>query len=766
MAYLLTYGDGALFDPYTDDVVYDAELTAKSNNPDYLDFTVPRGHALYGSVRERGELVRLSWDGVSLFVGEVESIDVDMEGNKEVSCVGALGWLNDTVVRPYSTVTGEQPNTAPSSVDGLFRWYVEQHNAHMLDSRKRFAVGANQGYALDGNNHVYRSSKQLPSTWDEISDKILDDLGGYVTVGYGDVLTLNLYADVHETNAQVIDLGVNITDFSSKTDAADMYTAVRPEGADVDGAAVTVAGLPDGAQGEGVYKQGDAVYAADAVSRYGYREYAYSNTDCETAESLLASAITKLQALMSPTVTVTVKAVDLALYMEGYDHLKVGQAVRVRSALHGVDEYLMVSSVVVDLQDPGNTEYTLGAEYSTLTGQQSSYLKSQTANINKALDTATAMSADAKAAAKDAADASTAAQTAAESAESAAQTAGKAVTTVTVEYAVGDAQAAPESGWGTATPTRSEGQTVWMRTVTATAEGATSTSEPAPVTGDAGDQGPQGADGKSPTATVTKSGTTATITVNNTDGTSTTATVSDGEKGEKGDAGAKGDQGPKGDAGVDGASVAAVKLQYAICDSSTTAPASSWQDSVPDWQTGCYIWQRSVTTIEAADGSTTEQYGDAALFGVMNSLAGTVDGHTTQITQMGDQIVTKASKESVTTQVNSAVQQTADELSATIQTVSDTVAAQGTVTGNVSSYMTFADPTGGSPQLTIGTTSSDMKTVITNDQMRFEQSDGTALLTVDGSSSSVTARNLVMGDYQWQTPGAGRIQLVYVGGSS
>jgi hypothetical protein len=247
----------------------------------------------------------------------------------------------------------------------------------------------------------------------------------------------------------------------------------------------------------------------------------------------------------------------------------------------------------------------------------------------------------------------------------------------------------------------------------------------------------------------------------------TGATGAQGPQGEKGDTGATGAQGEKGDTGATGAtgaSVTAVELQYAICDSSTTAPTSSWQDSVPDWQTGKYIWQRSVTTIKAASGTATTQYGDAVLYGVMNSIAETVDGHTTQITQMGDQITTKASKEDVTTQVNSVVKQTADELSATIQTVSETLTAQGTVTGNVSSYMTFADPAGGSPQLTIGTTSSDMQTVITNDQMRFEQSDGTALLTVDGSTSSVTARNLVMGDYQWQTPAAGRIQLVYVGG--
>jgi hypothetical protein len=431
MAYRITYGGRDLFDPYTDDVVYDAKLTAKSNNPDYLDFTVPLGHDLYGEVEGRGEVVELSWGGTVLFRGEVESIDVDTEGNKEVACTGALGWLGDTVVRPYSTIVNEQPLCAPSNVDGLFQWYVDQHDEHIMDDRRRFIVGVNQGAALDANNYVYRSSEQLPTTWDEISDKILDSLGGYVTVDYTEPTTVNLYADVHETNAQVIDFGVNITDFSSKTDTGDMYTAVRAVGkapekdegdeSEDEEPAPTLADLPDQCVEGTIWKRGDVVYDAAQVERYGYREYAYSDNDCTTAAGLLASAVKKLKALMSPTLTVTVKAVDLALYMEGYDHLKVGQAVRVRSALHGVDEYLMVSSVTVDLQDPANTVYTLGAEYSTLTGQQSSYLKSQTASINKALDTAAALSPEVKAAAKTATDAASAAATAAEKADAAAE---------------------------------------------------------------------------------------------------------------------------------------------------------------------------------------------------------------------------------------------------------------------------------------------------------------------------------------------------------
>jgi hypothetical protein len=435
--YRLYYGNALLYDPLTSDTVTDGKLTAKANNPDYLDFTVPYGHALYGTIAEQGETVSLYWDDVCLFVGSIESIETDIEGNKDVSCNGALSWLSDSVVRPYSTVAGEQANTAPSSVDGLFTWYIDQHNAHCLDSRKQFAVGVNQGAALDANNYIYRSSEQLPETWAEIKSKLVNSLGGYVTVDYRDPLTVNYYADVHETNAQIIDFGVNITNFSKTVDTNDQYTAVRPEGAtpekeegaEKDPDPITIEGLPDGGTSDpGITKSGDVVYSPVAVGRYGYREYAYSDDDCNSAETLLAAAINKLNTLLSPALTIEVKAVDLALYVDGYDHLKVGQAVRVRSKLHDIDEYLMVNSISLDLDEPDNTTYTLGAEYSTLTGQQSGYLSSLNGSINTALDTANALSGEVKQAAKDASAASDAAAAATTAAETATTVAGEAAT--------------------------------------------------------------------------------------------------------------------------------------------------------------------------------------------------------------------------------------------------------------------------------------------------------------------------------------------------
>ena len=80
------------------------------------------------------------------------------------------------------------------------------------------------------------------------------------------------------------------------------------------------------------------------------------------------------------------RAVDMALYREGYEHLRAGQAVRVRATPLGVDEYLAVQEMSLDLMDPGQTTYTLGVSYDTLTGNQSAFLRGLNGSINEAID--------------------------------------------------------------------------------------------------------------------------------------------------------------------------------------------------------------------------------------------------------------------------------------------------------------------------------------------------------------------------------------------
>lgn len=549
--YRIKYNDSTIFDPYDDDeVVTDAKLTQEVNAAAYLDFTISPKHPLYDTVKERDGVVTLEWlsnddseEDEKLFEGIIDAITIDFYGYKQISCVSAMDYLNDTIVRPYSTVAGEQALTAPSSIEGYFQWLIDQHNSHVLDSKKRFGVGINQGASMRRNDFIYRSSTGNPTTSEEISNQILETLGGYLVMRYENGNNvLDLYSDVHEMNAQIIDFGVNLLDFTKTIDTADQYTALIPQGGSpkfTDGgfedddsvwhqypylnistdqkhsgdksayftegngefinstffyvrdgyrykstvwvknersSAIKVypryqvfvgsaweTRTPDGVNplevpnddewheftfdflphvsettkirpywvfdsvandsnkrvyvddfnfvriqgdqeleedpitisqmGDGItqfshdiVKYHDVVYSLDAVQRYGYREKVFSDDTITDEDALMQEAIRQLNMVMSPTTGIDIKAIDLAMFMKGYKHLQVGQAVRIRSKFHDTDEYLMVSSVNLDLQDPSQTEYELGKAYDSLTGQQSGFLRSLNSGINSSLD--------------------------------------------------------------------------------------------------------------------------------------------------------------------------------------------------------------------------------------------------------------------------------------------------------------------------------------------------------------------------------------------
>lgn len=498
MAYRILYGADILWEPYSDntDAITDATMSVSVNAAKYLDFTMPPTHSLYNIIAERDKLIRLYANNKLIYKGYITEITLDMEGYKQVNCSSVMSYLGDTHVRDYSTVEGEQPLKAPTSLDGLFQWYIDQHNKHCIDSNKRFIVGVNQAGLLDENNYVYRSSTQFPTTSSEIEEKILN-LGGYIFERYEDDNNiLDFYADAHEANTQILDFGVNITDFTHERSGEDQYTAIYATGYTPDPPEddtekkmrpISLADIQNGGSpyNADLFKFGDVLYSISGVQRYGYREYYYSNDDITTTDYLLKAAGVVLTKLLTPTITLDVKAVDMALFMEnGYEHLQLGQAVRVRSKPHNIDEYLMISGIDLDLQDPGQTSYTIGATYDTLTGQQSSYLKSLNSGINSSLDSVAALDKATKENAKGVDEAK-------KNASDAKTAADKAVISATDEYVLSSSTTeAPTEGWSEKTPEWQDDQFyIWRRTKTVYGDGSVVYSNPAIMTGNSGKDG-------------------------------------------------------------------------------------------------------------------------------------------------------------------------------------------------------------------------------------------------------------------------------------
>ena len=501
--YRMLYNDNFLFDPFDETrIVSSASITTNVNAASYLDFTIAANHPLYNEIEQRSGIITLYSDNEKLFQGLITAIDMDMDGNKSVTCSSALDWLRDVQLRPYSTDQAEcdeyefKLDKAPDALDAYFQWLIDQYNAQNKDGRY-FTINVNQAADLTRQSIVYFASTSPRSVADAIEDDILGTFGGYLVLRYeDDQLILDLYSDIHEMNEQVIDYGENILDISRSESTDDQYTAVYPIGKTpqytaeqqkyhdekaifdeymkqreatekaaiaqlqkeeeaeqkrINGMAngqakknaenalkkrkdqrqvrekafsdetkllqdaqkikddknaadktkpnpITIESLDNGGYpGDlDIFKEGDVVYSVSYVQRYGYKEFVYSDTDIEDKQLLLALAVAKLKSLMAPSLSIDVRAVDQALYNPKHTHLFAGQAVRVRSKPHKVDEFMMVSSIDLDLIDPSRTTATLGVAYDTLTGQQSSFLRNLNSKIVASVDAVDKLGEDVK----------------------------------------------------------------------------------------------------------------------------------------------------------------------------------------------------------------------------------------------------------------------------------------------------------------------------------------------------------------------------------
>jgi hypothetical protein len=468
--YTMSYNGQSLFDPYEKaETVYDAKISGSVNTAAYLDFKITPLNPLYDVLKERDQEVWVKQDDVVRFKGKIESIEDDMQGNRTVSCSSRLAYLKDTRVRPYSTDEPDKLLKAPSQIDAYFQWLIDQHNSRLVDASKRFTVGVNQGASLS-TNVITAKNESLPTTGAEIDDKILSAFGGYLVLRYEDDMNyLDLYADIRDMNSQIMDFGVNILDFTNKRDTTNQYTAIRPYGgtpesqdSNVKQYPVTIEDLPDGQVSYNLdfFKDKDVVYSQTARAKYGYVEYAFSDQNVLSQEQILKDACVALAKMIAPIQTLDIKAIDLSLYMKGYKFLDVGQAVRVRSKPHGIDEYLMVDSIDLDLNNPESTSYVLGTSYDTLTGQQSGYLKSLNASINASLDAAASISGDLN------------------------QLSDKAIVDTTYQYATSDSDTTePTGGWTSSMPQYIAGKYLWQRPLVTYGNGVIQVKDPAMITG-------------------------------------------------------------------------------------------------------------------------------------------------------------------------------------------------------------------------------------------------------------------------------------------
>lgn len=465
--YFVKYGKEYLYDPRVQDcVIFEPSLECEENTCGFFDFTIYPDHPLYDKLKERDSSnpVEVYDDDILLFAGFIYELGKEFYLSGQVKCKGELAYLKESIVRPYSTIQRGYGSTVPTTVNGYFEWLIYQHNAQ-VDSTKQFKIGINQGYALDTNNYIYRESNQYPNTLDEINEKILNELGGYLRIRHENgERYIDLLYEWTDENAQILDFGINLTDYNQTDSSLDVYTYVIPLGAKMkdteysyfngyfvtqdttvdpekdyyekklnDGVytyslcydlksfatgvtyyeydenydeselSLTISDIEDGPIGIDDYKKvGDYIYCISAVNKYGFIGYTYEDQDITTTDNLIVASILSLKSCISPIRTIEIKAVDMHLVNPDIKPIRVGEYVRVRSNPHKFDSYMLCTSITLNLDNPSNSVYTLGTTFDTLTGEQNKRIKALNEKTNKQIEKAEALLAEVKQTAKDA----------------------------------------------------------------------------------------------------------------------------------------------------------------------------------------------------------------------------------------------------------------------------------------------------------------------------------------------------------------------------
>lgn len=334
-------------------------ITLETNKSGSFSFSVYPDHFYYDQFIRLKTVITVYKSGRIVFRGRILNDVTDYWNNKVLTCEGELGFLQDSIIRPFSF---------SGTPEDLFKKLLNEHNAQ-VDEFKRFKIGTVT--VVDPNNYIGRSNSDYESALSNLNSRLIEDsLGGYFYVTHGAdgteiTPTLNYLADFTKVSTQTVEFGSNLKDYTKTVKAEDIATAIIPLGATVDDGnndtedpKLTIASINGGK---------DYVYSESGVALYGWIFKVVTWDDVTDASNLKRKAEDYLKSVVNQNITIELKAIDLHLLDHSIESVNVCDYVRVVSAPHNFDSTLLCNKQTIDLLKPDNDSLVLGYTYSTFT---------------------------------------------------------------------------------------------------------------------------------------------------------------------------------------------------------------------------------------------------------------------------------------------------------------------------------------------------------------------------------------------------------------
>lgn len=352
------YADNTLiYDSTLDDYkIGKGSISLEITKAGSFTFSMYPDNPFYDKIVKMKTIVKVYRDSKMIFKGRAIRAEDNFYKSRVVTCEGALNFLRDSVIRPYSY--SGSPVT-------FFKNLIAQHNSQ-VDKEKQFVVG--QITVVDSNDYITRYNTSYDTTLNNIETRLLEDMtGGYIYLSFNDTgeTVINYYEDFPNRSTQTIEFGENLKDFTKTTNAEDIATVIIPlgaklkdsEGNDTD-EYLTISSVNNGK---------DYVEDAAAIATYGRIVKTVIFDRVTVASNLLTKGKNYLKEKVNQAITIELNAVDLHLLDRSIESFYYGEYIPVVSAPHDLNVVMLCKKQTIDLLKPDNDSITLGYTYTSFT---------------------------------------------------------------------------------------------------------------------------------------------------------------------------------------------------------------------------------------------------------------------------------------------------------------------------------------------------------------------------------------------------------------
>lgn len=333
-------------------------------------FTMPMQNSLYQKINPFQTIIQVVnlFDDEVEFEGRVLSISNKMTNTgfvQEVVCEDFLSFFHDS--------SQHFQKLSNSGAEEYLREILKKHNAQVEDY-KRINLG----------NVTMKSSTDKPwrylgyeSTWDTIRERVITNIGGYLTLRRGkDGFYLDWTASVGQNKRSPIQLGRNIKSASREISFDGLATQIMPIGADEDNSGSS----GNDSQGSDITRKQIDISSVndgklwledtDLVAKFGIIRKPVIWTEIDNPYVLKSRGLQYLRNQKIALAKWTVSAVERYMIDNRYEKFKIGNIHPILNApLSGI-ETLQIVEKKIDILNPQSVDLVIGSKSQSLSAYQ------------------------------------------------------------------------------------------------------------------------------------------------------------------------------------------------------------------------------------------------------------------------------------------------------------------------------------------------------------------------------------------------------------